>query len=171
MRTIVVGMGTCGLSAGARQVYDRLEELTAEHPGECELTLTGCIGMCFREPLWKYVTSSEGPSMERSARSPLRRFSSSMFSEAPELRMTGSYTPWVQRAVPQGPRELPRSPGQDSPEELRNNQPRFPGGLRKSRRLQWSQKSTGGNDPGGHHPDHEGFRPQRQGRRRFPHRT
>lgn len=51
MRTIVVGMGTCGLSAGARQVYDRLEELTAEHPGECELTLTGCIGMCFREPL------------------------------------------------------------------------------------------------------------------------
>jgi len=44
-------MGTCGLSAGARAVYDRLEELAAETPGVCELTRTGCIGMCYREPL------------------------------------------------------------------------------------------------------------------------
>jgi NADH-quinone oxidoreductase subunit F len=51
MRTIVVGMGTCGLSAGARQVYDRLKELASNHTDECELTHTGCIGMCFREPL------------------------------------------------------------------------------------------------------------------------
>lgn len=51
MRTIVVGMGTCGLSAGAGPVYDRLKKLAAEHPEESELTISGCIGMCFREPL------------------------------------------------------------------------------------------------------------------------
>jgi len=51
VRTIVVGMGTCGLSAGAQAVYDKLKELAEAHPEDCELTLTGCIGMCFREPL------------------------------------------------------------------------------------------------------------------------
>ena len=51
MKRIIVGMGTCGLSAGAQAVYDRLEELTAANPEAGELSLTGCIGMCFREPL------------------------------------------------------------------------------------------------------------------------
>ena len=51
MKKIIVGMGTCGLSAGAQAVYDRLDELVAEHPDQCELSITGCIGMCFREPL------------------------------------------------------------------------------------------------------------------------
>jgi len=51
MRTIVVGMGTCGLSAGAQQVYDKLRELSLAYPDQCSLTISGCIGMCFREPL------------------------------------------------------------------------------------------------------------------------
>lgn len=51
MRTIVVGMGTCGLSAGAQPVFDRLRELSEQHPDQCRLTISGCIGMCFREPL------------------------------------------------------------------------------------------------------------------------
>ena len=51
MKKIIVGMGTCGLSAGAQAVYDRLGELVAEHPDQAELGITGCIGMCFREPL------------------------------------------------------------------------------------------------------------------------
>ncbi len=51
MKKIIVGMGTCGLSAGAQATYDRLAELVAEHPDQCELSITGCIGMCFREPL------------------------------------------------------------------------------------------------------------------------
>ncbi len=49
MRKIVVGMGTCGLSAGAQASYDALESL-AKGSG-CELSITGCIGMCYREPL------------------------------------------------------------------------------------------------------------------------
>jgi NADH-quinone oxidoreductase subunit F len=49
MRKILVGMSTCGISAGARDTYDRLKELLAG--GEDQLEITGCIGMCFREPL------------------------------------------------------------------------------------------------------------------------
>ncbi|MCD4707839.1 MAG: NADH-quinone oxidoreductase subunit NuoF [Candidatus Sabulitectum sp.] len=51
MKKIIVGMGTCGLSAGAQPVYDRLKVLVKAHPEACELDITGCIGMCFREPL------------------------------------------------------------------------------------------------------------------------
>jgi NADH-quinone oxidoreductase subunit F len=51
MMDILVGMGTCGLSAGARAVYQALEDLAAAHPDRCRLRITGCIGMCYREPL------------------------------------------------------------------------------------------------------------------------
>ncbi len=51
MKKVIVGMGTCGLSAGARQTFEKLEELIAGSPGSCELSSTGCIGMCYREPL------------------------------------------------------------------------------------------------------------------------
>ncbi|MEN8209810.1 MAG: NADH-quinone oxidoreductase subunit F, partial [Candidatus Fermentibacteria bacterium] len=51
MKKIVVGMGTCGLSAGAQAAYDRLSVLAAANPDACMLTRTGCIGMCYREPL------------------------------------------------------------------------------------------------------------------------
>ena len=43
-------MSTCGLAAGARDTYRALEELLSGKP-EHELTFTGCIGMCYREPL------------------------------------------------------------------------------------------------------------------------
>jgi len=50
MRKILVGMSTCGMSAGAKDTYAKLESLLpADSPHE--LTITGCIGMCFREPL------------------------------------------------------------------------------------------------------------------------
>jgi NADH-quinone oxidoreductase subunit F len=51
MKRIIVGMGTCGLSAGAQATYNRLEELVKENPDVCMLSRTGCIGMCYREPL------------------------------------------------------------------------------------------------------------------------
>jgi len=51
MKKVIVGMGTCGLSAGAQQVYDTLEALREADPKSCELSITGCIGMCYREPL------------------------------------------------------------------------------------------------------------------------
>jgi NADH-quinone oxidoreductase subunit F len=51
MMEILVGMGTCGLSAGARATYEALEALVAAHPDRCRLRITGCIGMCYREPI------------------------------------------------------------------------------------------------------------------------
>jgi NADH-quinone oxidoreductase subunit F len=48
---VIVGMGTCGLSAGAQSAYDRFEDLLKANPGSFELSRTGCFGMCYREPL------------------------------------------------------------------------------------------------------------------------
>ena len=47
---IVVGEGSCGLAAGAGAVYTALEKaLTPEVPAT--LGITGCIGMCYLEPI------------------------------------------------------------------------------------------------------------------------
>ncbi|MCK4541817.1 MAG: 4Fe-4S binding protein [Spirochaetales bacterium] len=51
MKKVIVGMGTCGLSAGAQNAYDTLNELLSASPGSFQLSGTGCIGMCYREPL------------------------------------------------------------------------------------------------------------------------
>jgi NADH-quinone oxidoreductase subunit F len=51
MKKIFVGMGTCGLSAGAQAVYDKMQELVSGKPEAAELNITGCCGMCYREPL------------------------------------------------------------------------------------------------------------------------
>lgn len=45
---IVVGEGSCGIAAGAAKVYNGLKPLVSENN---ELTITGCIGMCFLEPI------------------------------------------------------------------------------------------------------------------------
>ena len=50
MAKILVGMSTCGLSAGARDTYIEFEKLLSGNSSH-ELTFTGCIGMCYREPL------------------------------------------------------------------------------------------------------------------------
>ena len=49
--TITVGMGTCGISAGAREVMHAiLAELDARDI-DAHVTTVGCIGMCSKEPL------------------------------------------------------------------------------------------------------------------------
>ena len=48
---VIVGMSTCGLSAGAQQAYDRLNVFLSKNPGAFTLSSTGCIGMCYCEPL------------------------------------------------------------------------------------------------------------------------
>ena len=48
---VVVGMSTCGLSAGAQQVYDKLNRLLSKNPDAFTLASTGCLGMCYCEPL------------------------------------------------------------------------------------------------------------------------
>lgn len=49
---VVVGMGTCGISAGAREVLMAiLDEIKKRNLTDVVVTETGCIGMCRFEPL------------------------------------------------------------------------------------------------------------------------
>ncbi len=48
---IVVGLGSCGIAAGARDVYDSLLHIVGEESLEIKVGETGCIGACHKEPL------------------------------------------------------------------------------------------------------------------------
>ena len=48
---IIIGMGTCGIAAGAREVIQNvLKELDTRHI-EAHVETVGCVGMCAKEPL------------------------------------------------------------------------------------------------------------------------
>lgn len=49
---IVVGLGTCGLAAGAQQVYDAMEaEIKKLGLTDVSIEATGCVGICQFEPV------------------------------------------------------------------------------------------------------------------------
>ncbi len=48
---ISIGMGTCGIAAGARETAEALERALAAHKIEATLRPVGCIGICVKEPL------------------------------------------------------------------------------------------------------------------------
>jgi len=49
---VVVGMATCGISAGAKPVLEKLrEETAAKGLSNIQIVPTGCIGMCIYEPI------------------------------------------------------------------------------------------------------------------------
>lgn len=48
---IIVGMGTCGIAAGARDTLEAIREELEKAGVDAALTQTGCIGMCEQEPL------------------------------------------------------------------------------------------------------------------------
>lgn len=57
---IIVGMGTCGIAAGAREVMSAiLEELNKRELTDVRVTQTGCIGMCEKEVLVDVVRPGE----------------------------------------------------------------------------------------------------------------
>lgn len=49
--TIIVGMGTCGIAAGARETMRAILEELHKRNIEAHVATVGCIGMCAREPL------------------------------------------------------------------------------------------------------------------------
>ena len=55
MQEIVVGLASCGIAAGGLTVYDRFAELLDPEKDDITLEQTGCIGMCFREPLVEII--------------------------------------------------------------------------------------------------------------------
>jgi NADP-reducing hydrogenase subunit HndB len=49
--TIVIGMGTCGIAAGARDVMHAILEELETRGIEAHIKTVGCIGQCVKEPL------------------------------------------------------------------------------------------------------------------------
>ena len=53
---IIVGMGTCGIAAGAKQAYAAfIDELNALGVGTAVVKQTGCMGLCYAEPTVEVV--------------------------------------------------------------------------------------------------------------------
>jgi NADH-quinone oxidoreductase subunit F len=55
--TVTVGLGSCGIAAGAQKVYDALQGSLKDAP--VNLAVGGCMGMCFAEPLVE-VAATDG---------------------------------------------------------------------------------------------------------------
>ena len=48
---IIIGMGTCGIAAGAKQVLDAfINEIDAKKIENVTVKQTGCMGLCYVEP-------------------------------------------------------------------------------------------------------------------------
>jgi NADP-reducing hydrogenase subunit HndB len=48
---IIIGMGTCGIAAGARDVMHAIMKELEARGIEANIETVGCIGMCAKEPL------------------------------------------------------------------------------------------------------------------------
>ena len=49
--TVTIGMGTCGIAAGAREVMHAILNELENRGIDAHVTTVGCIGMCSKEPL------------------------------------------------------------------------------------------------------------------------
>lgn len=52
---VIVGLGSCGLAAGAGKVYDEIKRIKEADRLDFDLAKTSCVGMCFNEPLVEIV--------------------------------------------------------------------------------------------------------------------
>lgn len=52
---VIVGLGSCGIAAGASKVYSKILELKQIDKLDFELKQTSCIGMCYKEPLVEVI--------------------------------------------------------------------------------------------------------------------
>ncbi|HCC35449.1 MAG TPA: NADH-quinone oxidoreductase subunit F [Ruminococcaceae bacterium] len=48
---ITVGKGSCGIAAGALEIFELLKSGASEKQLDCPVTATGCVGMCYLEPI------------------------------------------------------------------------------------------------------------------------
>ncbi|MBW6490805.1 MAG: NADH-quinone oxidoreductase subunit NuoF [Lentimicrobium sp.] len=55
---VIVGLGSCGVAAGAGKTYDKIKALKEAENLDFELKKTSCVGMCFCEPLVEIVDDS-----------------------------------------------------------------------------------------------------------------
>jgi NADH-quinone oxidoreductase subunit F len=57
--TVTVGLGSCGIAAGANKTYQKIQAIKEAEKLDFTLKKTSCIGMCYREPLVE-VTDDTG---------------------------------------------------------------------------------------------------------------
>jgi len=57
---VTVGLSSCGIAAGAQDVMDTFEREIAARGLDVKLRRTGCIGMCYREPIVDVETGVGG---------------------------------------------------------------------------------------------------------------
>jgi len=55
---ITVGKGSCGIAAGASDVFAQFEENIKTSNINCDVATTGCIGMCYVEPIVNVIDES-----------------------------------------------------------------------------------------------------------------
>jgi NADP-reducing hydrogenase subunit HndB len=59
---VTVHMGTCGISAGAREIMGALlKEIEKENVTDVIVTTSGCAGLCSREPMATVVLAGQAP--------------------------------------------------------------------------------------------------------------
>ena len=57
---VVVGMATCGIAAGAREVFNALvDEVSKRNLKNVKITRAGCLGMCKLEPIVEVFAPGE----------------------------------------------------------------------------------------------------------------
>lgn len=52
---VIVGLGSCGIAAGAGKTYEKIKALKEAENLGFELKKTSCVGMCYREPLVEII--------------------------------------------------------------------------------------------------------------------
>jgi len=52
---VIVGLGSCGIAAGANKTYDALMNIRSAENLDFELKKTSCVGMCYNEPLVEII--------------------------------------------------------------------------------------------------------------------
>lgn len=57
---VKVGYGACGIAAGATEIYNEAEKFINTRKLNVKVEKTGCIGMCFQEPLLEIETTERG---------------------------------------------------------------------------------------------------------------
>ena len=58
MKKIIIGLGSCGIAAGGIKVKETLKALADEYKLDITLGETGCMGMCYKEPMIEIADES-----------------------------------------------------------------------------------------------------------------
>jgi NADP-reducing hydrogenase subunit HndB len=58
---IKVGMATCGIASGAREIMNFFKEETEHQAIDAVITQTGCLGFCYAEPTVEVIVPGKEP--------------------------------------------------------------------------------------------------------------